>query len=284
MKIIATILFGVIMTTSHGQIISAGVTPVPVDGIAHLQSGSHYICQYDQGFLMYDSAFNLVSNVAYPFMLDFGNLPNRLADSSTDHSMGPGYLSNTLFDNDANTVEYLYQTWSSSPSNHFYIVAQIGGGILFALPSDYAHRGIINTQNGAKWVTIFNDGNLIAGHIWALPGLVPCPDCDGTVNLLNDGNDHQMESITPLDAPNISYKLYPNPTDGLLNIDLEFPEDVQTATFVIRDQKSVEVKSIVINSSGTHQVNLENVSPGVYVTELVGPNGRIGPGQLVVVE
>jgi len=285
MKIIATILLGIVYTTSQGQITSAGLTPFDISGIAELPNGTHYICSYDVGFLVYDSTFTLIYNVPYPIMLDQAVLFNS-GVSSVGADGGVGFISNTLFDTDPSTLEYVYYTHTiqPNPSDGYLIVARIGGGIVFALPQGYAHRAIINTPSGTKWITAYINGNQTVGHVWDLPGILPCPDCDGTVTLLNGGNDHQMETITPLDGPNISYKLYPNPTDGLLNIDLEFPEDVQTATFVIRDQKSVEVKSIVINSSGTHQVNLENVSPGVYVTELVGPNGRIGPGQLVVVE
>ena len=77
-------------------------------------------------------------------------------------------------------------------------------------------------------------------------------------------------TVTTLDTKsfdsNVTFVIYPNPTNGLLNIDSNFDGD-----FIIVNQLGQTVKNFKVNATVENIINVENIADGIYYIK--GSNG-----------
>ena len=88
-------------------------------------------------------------------------------------------------------------------------------------------------------------------------------------------NSCSLNSVLRLDAEN-QFKLFPNPTNGLLNIQT----NCTNYTFSLYD--AYGQKLAVINN--IKQYNTENLQPGFYTTAILTNNGQLFNSKIVVVK
>jgi len=86
-------------------------------------------------------------------------------------------------------------------------------------------------------------------------------------NVLSTGSNSQM-----------TFKLFPNPVDNILHIDI--PEDIEEAIITIYNVLGKKVVSSVV-SRGANTVNLEQLPSGVYLAKLEGEDQRINTFKLI---
>jgi len=99
------------------------------------------------------------------------------------------------------------------------------------------------------------------------------------VEFVVDGNEDITIEMVPGDVTEIANRiqLYPNPTDGLLNIDID---NFVTADFVITDLLGKVVLKSSITKTNT-QVDLSNLSNGVYIIS-INIDGKISQAKVVL--
>lgn len=282
MKTMTTLTITAFFLTTQAQITSVGLTASQIDGIAHLNNGMHYVSSYHDGFLLYDEDLNLVENVTYPFTISQATT-TLLSGANGNPQVAPGYLSNTLFDNDPTTLEYMYQAYVSF-DELYHVVARVGGGVVMVFPHGYQLKRIDNTANGAILVMNYSLGNTTAGHVFNLPGTLPCAACDGTVTLMEGNTDHSPEEPFQVALPGNVYQVFPNPGNGQFQVEVEVPEELSHVEFVVRSLAGAELHRVQYQSSGVYRIDLGPMAAGVYATECTGPRGRIGPGQMLIIQ
>lgn len=83
----------------------------------------------------------------------------------------------------------------------------------------------------------------------------------------------------------LDFKLYPNPSSGSVNLKWQSSKDSQgPLTLRVWDLKGQMIKARLLNSQrSSHQLQLNQVQPGVYLTTLQNNNGKlIGRERLVI--
>jgi len=84
-------------------------------------------------------------------------------------------------------------------------------------------------------------------------------------------------------APAVLFEIYPNPTDGIVSLTLEF---LELSDFEIEVQNLMGEILISKSFSDTKnlqaEINLGELSHGVYVIKLVANNGVMNKGMVVV--
>ncbi|NHN27770.1 T9SS type A sorting domain-containing protein, partial [Flavobacterium jejuense] len=88
-------------------------------------------------------------------------------------------------------------------------------------------------------------------------------------------------TVTALDTESfdnkVTFVIYPNPTNGLLNIDSNFDGD-----FIIVNQLGQTIKSFKVNATIENVINVENMADGVYFIK--GSNGTQIKSQRLIIK
>lgn len=89
--------------------------------------------------------------------------------------------------------------------------------------------------------------------------------------------------LTEIEAFN-SLSIYPNPTDGVFNLDLK-KNLGQSFDVSIINLSGQQVYNNHLNSSGenqTHKIDLKNLSKGVYTIQLITESGVVNRKKLII--
>ncbi|MEI6853415.1 MAG: T9SS type A sorting domain-containing protein [Bacteroidota bacterium] len=172
------------------------------------------------------------------------------------------YISNTLFDCDSNNIEYVISR-GGYPSN-FYIYRS-DGTLLFekdsavgcynigAFGGSEIIQPIVNTPAGTKLFLIDNKVQYLTTnteYIYSLCGSLP-------------------ESISEIPHDNIYVKVYPNPTDGIINFQIDQPNNYDKFRLTIYNTSFKKVLETVIDEKDFQlNINQKQLPSGVYLFDL----------------
>ncbi len=194
------------------------------------------------------------------------------------------YITEALFDTDSTDIEYLLAYNNNNPVLHYTAVYDETGSQLFYAPNtyislpaalgmplsfyspNYLFAPIQNTTLGTKLI-LTKDTVPYGCEIYNLPGTLPCNECSGSgiVNAV-----HQINS----DKSNGLFMLSPNPFSKAISVNYDFPDSAYKGYIVVVDNLGNQVKKIsVIGSSGTLQINCEELKTGMYLFELFSEKG-----------
>jgi hypothetical protein len=101
----------------------------------------------------------------------------------------------------------------------------------------------------------------------ARPGLM------SPANELN-GEFLEITEIKEKEITNIDWELFPNPSDGIVNLSVKFSNLVETGSLNIRDIHGREVKSLTNVRTGNYQFDLSSEPKGTYLFSLQDENGK----------
>ncbi|MDP4814748.1 MAG: FG-GAP-like repeat-containing protein, partial [Saprospiraceae bacterium] len=101
----------------------------------------------------------------------------------------------------------------------------------------------------------------------ARPGLM------SPANELN-GEFLEITEIKEKEITQIDWELFPNPSDGIVNLSVKFSNLVETGSLIIRDIHGREVTSLTNVRTGNYQFDLSSEPKGTYLFSLQDENGK----------
>jgi hypothetical protein len=98
----------------------------------------------------------------------------------------------------------------------------------------------------------------------------------GLMNPSNELNGEFLEKteITEKKITHIDWELFPNPSDGIVNISVKFSNLVETGILTIRDIHGRVVKTLTNVRTGNYQFDLSSEPKGTYLFSLQDENGK----------
>jgi len=98
----------------------------------------------------------------------------------------------------------------------------------------------------------------------------------GLMNPSNELNDEFLEKteITEKEITHIDWDLFPNPSDGIVNLSVKFSNLVETGILNIRDIHGRVVRSQTNVRTGNYQFDLSSEPKGTYLFSLQDENGE----------
>ena len=196
---------------------------------------------------------------------------------------GPGLITESLFDTDPSTIEYLVMavdqsdwTWTT------FIFRTDGTQLLMAEGQRFLYEPTaINTPDGTLMFLYSPDisGVHSNAHVYSLPGIVPCVACDGTISAegMMLGTDDGMGIQGGIRA-------FPNPAGTQATISYTLPLDAGRATLVISALNGAVVSRMAITNSGTKTITTADLAAGTYLYHIETDDGVIGAKRLMVVK
>jgi hypothetical protein len=99
---------------------------------------------------------------------------------------------------------------------------------------------------------------------------------NGMVNPSNELNGEFSEKpeVNAKEITHIDWELFPNPSDGIINLSVKFSNLVETGVLSIRDINGRVVKSVTNVRTGTYQIDLSSEPKGTYLFSLQDENGK----------
>jgi len=180
------------------------------------------------------------------------------------------HVTDHLFDSD-NEVEFIYEYYTKDTSGFLWsngnlVIINEDGLPLFITSgignNDY-HPFIYNTPVGTKML-IYTENSSDSVKIYSLPGSLPCDSCSG---IGTGKKELKMASIGSINS-------YPNPTNGLINVEYSLPPNVNQGEIVLYNTNGILInKYSVNNSSNILQLDLSTMSSGIYYYQLVTEKG-----------
>jgi hypothetical protein len=98
----------------------------------------------------------------------------------------------------------------------------------------------------------------------------------GVMNPANELNGESLEKseITEKNFTHINWELFPNPSDGIVNLSVNFSNLVETGILSIRDIHGRVVTSVNNVRTGNYQFDLSTEPKGTYLFSLEDKNGK----------
>jgi hypothetical protein len=98
----------------------------------------------------------------------------------------------------------------------------------------------------------------------------------GLMNPSNELNGEFLEKteITEKKITHIDWELFPNPSDGIVNLSVKFSNLVETGILTIRDIHGRVVKTLTNVRTGNYQFDLSSEPKGTYLFSLQDENGK----------
>jgi len=126
------------------------------------------------------------------------------------------------------------------------------------------HFGSIGHEHAYAARETADGGYIVIGHTRSYS-----PNTQIMFIKLNKYGKYNLVSVESL-ALNANFNIYPNPTNGLLNINLESLElSDMSLTFKVRNALGQEIFSEVINNPSTKVINLKGANPGMYYVSIL---------------
>jgi hypothetical protein len=98
----------------------------------------------------------------------------------------------------------------------------------------------------------------------------------GLMNPSNELNGEFSEKpeLNAKEFTHIDWELFPNPSDGIINLAVKFSNLVETGLLTVRDIHGREVKSLTNVRTGNYQFDLSSEPKGTYLFSLQDENGK----------
>jgi hypothetical protein len=98
----------------------------------------------------------------------------------------------------------------------------------------------------------------------------------GMVNPANEliGEFTEKPEVNAKEFTNIDWELFPNPSDGIINLSVKFSNLVETGFLSIQDIHGRVVKSVSNVRTGTYQIDLSSEPKGTYLFSLQDEKGK----------
>ncbi len=98
----------------------------------------------------------------------------------------------------------------------------------------------------------------------------------GMVNPANELNGEFSEKpeVNAKEITHIDWELFPNPSDGIINLSVKFSNLVETGVLSIRDINGRVVKSVTNVRTGTYQIDLSSEPKSTYLFSLQDEEGK----------
>ena len=98
----------------------------------------------------------------------------------------------------------------------------------------------------------------------------------GMVNPANGliGEFTEKPEVNAKEFTNIDWELFPNPSDGIINLSVKFSNLVETGFLSIQDINGRVVKSVANVRTGTYQIDLSSEPKGTYLFSLQDEEGK----------
>lgn len=217
------------------------------------------------------NSFSLYNMDMSPYLM---NVIIPVTDDSIIQGFTVIYITKTLFDCDSSNIEYVYEYQYGL--QHAFRIFRTDGTLLLQIDSANgpygfglfggAHdvRPIINTNAGTKLFIQKYDSNKVAEVlVYALCGNLPA---------------------TVFDFPERAsfVKIYPNPTEKVLNFEVTFPNNLDVFDLVIRDAKGAEQKRVDVASNRKFNLDVGSLSSGTYFYSLITKNKVYQTGKFVL--
>jgi hypothetical protein len=197
------------------------------------------------------------------------------------------YVSETLFNTNPDDLEYFMLVYSPNQYGYFVLGAMVveeTGEILLSESScstyewfttEFYFYSVYKTDQGTKlqleYFNVDSLGNVeyLNNKIFSLPG------------------NYSTEIQTPPPSKeNFSNYIFPNPSSGEANIQIDLPANISKAVILFYEQSGNMVKQIKINPQ-EKLIKIDNsmLSPGVYFYQiLTTPSTRIQSKKMIIVK
>jgi hypothetical protein len=168
-------------------------------------------------------------------------------------------ISDHLFNTD-DKIEYWYtlvnaKNWELKKT----IIADEDNNILMILEGEYFDYEDFYIMDGKTYVRTYSNNNSI--KIYEVAGNLPCIQCNSKTSNTNP---------TQSPAPNYAFKIFPNPTDGQLNIESDLDELNMQIKIYSTSGQLLQTDPFFY---GTNSVNVSSVASGTYVINIVSDKG-----------
>ncbi len=197
------------------------------------------------------------------------------------------YFSEDLFDTDPSTVEFLAGYGYSDSLGTYYktCVYRADGTLLFTADSVGItmvgffgamanYEPIFNTPMGTRLV-MYDVHN--RRHVYSLPGVLPCPSCDGSLDINAGVGQHMAGTTGRID-------LFPNPARSSAMVNYELLPGANQGQLCFFDSQGQLVKRVRITEhSGQLTVDTSGLASGNYSCRIETNAGFMGGPNMMVV-
>ncbi len=198
---------------------------------------------------------------------------------------GVGYITESLFDTDPSTIEFVQSYRDTTECfgcfKYGLRILRADGTVLYNKFQAYLYNRlslgvrsepIFNTTTGTYMV--LDTASYSHSQIFLLPGHLPCDQCSGAA--LSNGGEHVALSGTNITA-------FPNPTSDDATIRYDLPSGITQGSLVFFNAQGAEVKRMPVNGSGTMRITTADLPAATYLYQIETSQGVIGAKRLVVV-
>ncbi len=217
------------------------------------------------------NSFSLYNLDGSPFMINIATPDPIMPDYTV------AYITNSLFDCDSTNIEYAFMSYQ----NYYkpFRILRTDGTVLLNADSS---RGpvcygclagtkeivpIVNTQEGAKLFLFKYDTNYVRKtFVYGLCGTLP-----------------NSTSILDFTLFNSNVKLYPNPTEMTINIEVTLPNNITEFKLTIFDsQANILQNEILTYTNSKLTLDVSNLSNGMYYYSLTSKNKNYQTGKFIL--
>ncbi|MEI6816347.1 MAG: T9SS type A sorting domain-containing protein [Bacteroidota bacterium] len=263
------VIFGAEIKTAYGQ---------TLDHSYYLYHKDFYVIDLGNNNYKYaiqdSTGFSLYNLDATPYLLNVIP-PIPLVVSPSYYQVS--YISSTLFDCDSSNIEYILT--SSVARSNFYIY-RTDGTLLFerdSVSGSYAFgmfdgsvvfQPIMNTPSGTK---LFLQDNKWGGIIDSEYVYSLCGTLSIVTSIMNPSNKGGFVQI------------FPNPTDGIINFQINPPNNHEQFQLIIYDSSFQQVEKTNINGTN-YQLDLKqkSLAPGTYLYSLKSDKSIFQTGKFII--
>jgi hypothetical protein len=253
-----------------------------ISGLVRLQyAGDKYFYQNDTTSIeIYNLNHTLYKSIPLPNINLYGG----------ESSYTVWYISETLFDTDSTTIEYMLTNIEHAGSvyhYHIHVYDENGNSLFFkdsviaggSIDGEYGYinKPVFNTDTGTKMM-LMNGPPTNQLFIYNLPGTlyIPC-DCytSSGVPLSVEENQGYADCIL---------KNYPNPSGDKTIIEYKLPKGVHKASLKILSLYGEELKKYTITDMYSNiELDSSELSSGNYFYQVVLPNGKSVAKKMMVI-
>ncbi|MBL7962834.1 MAG: T9SS type A sorting domain-containing protein [Flavobacteriales bacterium] len=236
-------------------------------------AGPKFIERNATGFNLYNTDLTPFAGTIYPSIPPNYNLGNYPL---------PQYITESLFDNDPATIEYILLLFRNDYAYSATLIARLDGTVLLLDtlfgPGGVNGQDLFNTsptifQTNLGPQMVLNQGINTASRIYTLPGSLPCIDC--AVNITTG----QSEVFTPGPVMHV----FPNPATGQVRIEFSGLSEGGPSSLRVHDVSGRMVLLFEGITGDRFEFSVAGLSAGAYELILTGPGGARGLPQRLVV-
>jgi hypothetical protein len=220
-------------------------------------------------------------------------IPNSHVHGGNTYSAGVYYLSETLFDSDSSTIEYMFwmEEQTTSAFVHLHIYDELGNTLFFldscmtfplanAEGFGFINKVVFNTDSGTKMMLRKSNGGPPTGPylIYNLPGTLYTP-CD-----CYDSNGQPLVVEGNSSAKSCMLKNYPNPSGDKTIIEYRLPKNIHKASLKVISSYGTEIKTYTITDAySTIELDNSDLPQGNYFYQVILPDGKTAAKRMMVI-